>query len=94
MAFDTFFNTDWQGNDKVPSVTVTFAEPVDLRALYVYPGSRTRSRTSAGRRSSTFDVPRRHRTQTIDLEDVQDKQRFELSPTKVGPHRRPRASET
>jgi hypothetical protein len=82
-AFDAFFNTDWQATDKVPTLTATFAGPVDLRDVIVYPGN-----------SATFvDLRRPSKleftfpdgtTKTIDLEDVKDKQTFELSADKVG----------
>ena len=37
--FDTFVNTDWQGTDTVPTITVNFKEPVDLRAVILHLGS-------------------------------------------------------
>jgi hypothetical protein len=78
LAFDTFTNTDWQVNDKVPSVTVTFAEPVDLGATIIQGGFKDTFTDLRRPAKLAFDYPDGS-SQTIDLEDVPDAQTFDLN---------------
>jgi hypothetical protein len=82
LAFDTFVNTDWQVADKVPAVTVTFDGPIDLGAVIVHGGFK--DTFTAFRRPATmvFDYPD-GKSQTIELQDTPDEQKFELSGSKV-----------
>jgi hypothetical protein len=38
-VIDTFSNTDWQSNEPTPTLTVTFAAPIDLAAVYIHNGT-------------------------------------------------------
>ena len=82
LAFDTFTNTDWQVDDKVPSVTVTFEETVDLGATIIQGGFKDTFTDLRRPAKLAFDYPDGS-SQTIDLEDVPDPQTFDLSGSKV-----------
>lgn len=82
LAFDGFFDTDWQATDKVPTITATFGAPFDLKAVYVYPGD-AKTFTDFRRPSKLeFEFPDGTK-QTVDLEDVKDKQLFKIEADKV-----------
>jgi hypothetical protein len=41
MVIDRFTNTDWQSTEETPTLTVSFATPIDLGAVYVHNGTAT-----------------------------------------------------
>jgi hypothetical protein len=82
MLFDTFVNTDWQGTDKVPTITVKFKEPVDLGAVILHLGSA--DAFVATQRPAELDLTFSDgSTATIKPKDVHDPQTFDLSASKV-----------
>jgi hypothetical protein len=80
--FDTFANTDWQGTDKAPEITVTFEEPVDLGAVIVHLGN-AEAFVDTRRPAKLELVFSDGTTKTITPEDVHDPQTFELSASKT-----------
>ena len=81
LLFDAATNTDWQGTDKVPSITVTFKGKVDLGAV-VLPSDRPRLRRSRRPAKLTFTFPDGS-TQKIALEDISDFADLDLSASNV-----------
>jgi hypothetical protein len=78
MVWDKATNTDWQGNDKTPTLTVTFKDKIDLMFLLVYAGNS--SKFVDFRRPSKIEVVFPDGTsQTLDLADTKDKQSFAVS---------------
>jgi hypothetical protein len=78
MVWDQATNTDWQGNDKAPTLTVTFKDKIDLMFLIVFPGNATEFK--AFRRPSKIEVVFPDGTsQTVDLAETKDKQPFPIS---------------
>jgi hypothetical protein len=82
LLFDAATNTDWQGTDKVPSITVTFEEKVDLGAVILHIGSAEGFVDTRRPAELTFTFPDGS-TQKITLEDVADSQTFDMSASKV-----------
>jgi len=78
LIWDKATNTDWQGNDKTPTLTVTFKDKIDLMFLLVYSGSS--SKFVDLRRPSKIEVDFPDGTsQVLDLADTKDKQSFAVS---------------
>ncbi len=76
---DKASNTDWQGTDKVPEITVEFEEPIDLGWVIVRSGNP--SAFADLRRPSAIElVFPDGSTKRIELEDTKDPQTFEVSP--------------
>ena len=76
--FDSRSNTDWRADGGTPSVTVTFPEKVDLLSLYVYSGIAGDDFVNLRRPATLqFTFPDGS-SQTVTLQDVHDKQFFEL----------------
>lgn len=83
LVGDKASNTDWQGTDKVPQITVKFEEPIDLGWVIV------RSGNSAAfadlRRPAALElVFPDGSTKRIELEDAKDPQTFEVSAGIIG----------
>jgi hypothetical protein len=70
-------NTDWQGTDKALEITVTFKAPIDLGWVIVYPGN-SQSFVELRRPSKIEFVLPDGSTKQITLQDVKDKQTFEI----------------
>ena len=82
LLFDAATNTDWQGDGKAPTITVTFEEPVDLGAVILHIGS-TKGFVDTRRPAElTFTFPDGS-SQKISLEDIPESQTFDLSGSKV-----------
>jgi hypothetical protein len=79
---DTFSNTDWQGDDKAPEITVTFEEPVDLLSVIVHAGNGDAFVDFRRPATLEFEFPDGS-TKRVDLEDVKDPQTFDLSANAV-----------
>ncbi|MEI7742212.1 MAG: hypothetical protein WCK58_00525, partial [Chloroflexota bacterium] len=75
QMFDTFTNTDWQGNDKVSTFTVKFKETFDLGAVIVHPGSADTFTDLRRPSKLAFDFAD-GTSITIDVQDVKDAQTF------------------
>lgn len=75
MMFDTFTNTDWQGSDKVPTITVKLKDKVDIGAVIVRPGSSSAFVDLRRPSKLAFDFPD-GTSITVDLEDKKDAQTF------------------
>jgi hypothetical protein len=76
--FDTFTNTDWQGEGDAPTITVTFKEKLDLGAVYLHIGNA--DAFVDFRRPATLELTYPDgSTATITLEDLHDPQQFDLS---------------
>ncbi len=76
--FDSRSNTDWRADGGTPSATVTFPEKVDLLSLYVYSGIAGDDFVNLRRPATLqFTFPDGS-SQTVTLQDVHDKQFFEL----------------
>jgi hypothetical protein len=82
LLFDAATNTDWQGTDKVPSITATFEENVDLGAVILHIGSAKAFVDTRRPAELTFTFSDGS-TQKITLEDVPDSQTFDMSASKV-----------
>ena len=74
---DTFSNTDWQGTDKAPEISVTFEQPIDLLSVIVHPGN-SDAFVDLRRPSALEFVLPDGSTKRVDLEDVKDPQTFDL----------------
>jgi hypothetical protein len=76
--FDSRSNTDWQASGQTPSATVTFPETVDLLSTYVYSGTAGDDFTNLRRpKTLQFTFPDGS-SQSVTLQDIHDKQFFEL----------------
>jgi hypothetical protein len=82
LLFDAATNTDWQGADKAPTITVTFKEKVDLGAVILHIGSADAFVDTRRPAELTFTFPDGS-SKTIKLEDIHDGQTFDLSASKV-----------
>jgi hypothetical protein len=82
LLFDAATNTDWQGTDKVPSITVVFEEKVDLGAVILHIGSAKGFVDTRRPSELTFTFPDGS-TQMITLEDIPDSQTFDMSASKA-----------
>ena len=78
LLFDAATNTDWQGTDKVPTITATFKEKVDLGAVILHIGSSKAFVDTRRPAELTFTYPDGS-SQKITLKDVADSQTFDLS---------------
>ena len=81
-AFDTFNNTDWQGNDKVPTITITFKAPIDLGALIIYSGNKDQFTDLRRPSQIALDFPDGTST-TLNLQDIATAQTLNFSASKV-----------
>lgn len=81
-AFDGFFNTDWEGTGKTPSLTVKFAEPTSLSSVIVRIGNQDSFVDMRRPATLEFDFPD-GTSQTITLKDSHDPQTFDLSASNV-----------
>ena len=98
--FDSRSNTDWRAEGDRPSAIVTFPEKVDLLSMYVYSGIAGDEFVNLRRPATLeFTFPDGS-TQTVALQDIHDKQFFELKengvdtvtitvPTTTGPGNAP-----
>ena len=76
--FDSRSNTDWRADGNRPSATVTFPEKVDLLSMYIYSGIAGDDFVNLRRPATLqFTFPDGS-SQTVTLQDVHDKQFFEL----------------
>jgi hypothetical protein len=76
--FDSRSNTDWRADGKQPSATVTFPGKVDLLSTYVYSGIAGDDFVNLRRPATLrFSFPDGS-SQTVTLQDIHDKQFFEL----------------
>lgn len=83
LLFDSRSNTDWRADGTRPSATVTFAEKVDLLSTYVYSGTAGDDFVNL-RRPATLQFTFPDGTsQTVTLQDIHDKQYFELKASGV-----------
>ena len=78
MVWDKATNTDWQGNDKTPTLTVKFKDKIDLMFVLVYSGNSAKF-VDFRRPSKIQIVFPDGTTQDIDLADTKDKQSFAVS---------------
>jgi hypothetical protein len=76
--FDSRSNTDWRANGDKPSARVTFPEAVDLLSIYVYSGTAGDDFTSLRRPATLQFTFADGSSQTVTLQDIHDKQFFEL----------------
>ena len=83
LLFDSRSNTDWQANGTRPSAKVTFSDKVDLLSIYVYSGTAGDDFVNLRRPETLqFTFPDGS-SQTLKLEDIHDKQFFELKASGV-----------
>ena len=81
--FDSRSNTDWRADGKQPSATVTFPEKVDLLSTYIYSGTGGKDFVDVRRPATLqFTFPDGS-SQTVTLQDIHDKQFFELKASGV-----------
>jgi hypothetical protein len=80
--FDTFTNTDWQGEGESPKVTVTFKDELDLGAVYLHIGNAD-AFVDTRRPAALLLTFSDGSTTTITLEDVHDPQQFDLGASGV-----------
>lgn len=81
-AFDGFYNTDWQGTGKAPSITVKFAEPTDLSSVIIRIGNQDAFVSMRRPATLEFDFPD-GTSRTITLKDEHDPQTFDLPASNV-----------
>jgi len=82
LAFDTYTNTDWEGTDKTPIITVNFKQPVDLGAVILHLGTQDQFTTT--RRPAEIDLTFSDGTTAVlKPKDVHDPQTLDLSASKV-----------
>ncbi len=82
-VFDSRSNTDWRADGKQPSATVTFPEKVDLLSTYIYSGTGGKDFVDVRRPATLqFTFPDGS-SQTVTLQDIHDKQFFELKASGV-----------
>jgi len=78
QLFDGVTNSDWQANGKNPTVTAKFATQIDLLSVYVHNGVAGKDFVNFRRPSQLqFSFPD-GTTKVVDLQDVHDKQLFEM----------------
>jgi hypothetical protein len=78
QLFDGVTNSDWRAQGKSPTVTAKFPEKVDLLSVYVHNGVAGKDFVNFRRPTQLqFSFPD-GTTTTVDLQDVHDKQLFEL----------------
>jgi hypothetical protein len=81
-VIDRFTNTDWQSPEETPTLTVTFATPIDLGAIYIHNGTETDF--VALRRPATLQfVFPDGKTSDITLVDDHEKQQFNIEASGV-----------
>ncbi len=81
--FDSRSNTDWRAGGKQPSATITFPEKVDLLSTYIYSGTAGKDFVDVRRPATLqFTFPDGS-SQTVSLQDIHDKQFFELKASGV-----------
>jgi hypothetical protein len=77
LIADGFSNTDWQGTDKAPEVTVAFETPIDLMSVIVNPGNAEAFADFRRPKVLEFVLPDGS-TKRVDLEDAHEPQTFEV----------------
>jgi hypothetical protein len=83
LLFDSRSNTDWRADGTRPSAKVTFTDKVDLLSTYVYSGTAGDDFVNLRRPATLqFTFPDGS-SQTVTLEDIHDKQFFELKASGV-----------
>jgi hypothetical protein len=76
---DTFTNTEWQAGGATPSLTLGFKEPFELGALIVHNGA-SKDTFLALRRAKVIEIVFSDGSvQQVDLKDVHDPQKFDVS---------------